>query len=814
MYYSAIGILALVILLIENQDIFLNRNKAFEKKAWKVYRTFLYTVLVYYVTDILWGILEARKLSILLFADTSVYFIAMAAGVFCWTWYVVLYLDENNGFGRFLVYAGRVLAVSVAALTLVNIFVPILFTVDENCVYKALTTRYVVLITQIAIFLLISVYAFLSMIKRKKLHEKAQRYRTMVLFGLIMSGLLIMQVLFPNLPFYSIAYMLGTCLLRAYVVGDEKEEYRMELIEAEKVKTLKASFTALLDNMPALSFSKDADTGVYLACNQAFAQYAHKEDPEGVIGLTDAEIFDAETAGHFVEDDKLAMSMDEPYIFFEDVPDAAGNQRQFQTTKLKYIDATGRLCLLGMCQDVTDMVRIERENAMTKEAYEKAKITGIIYTHIAQTLASGYEDIFYVNLETDEFINYQTDENTGMLKEIRRGEDFFRSCEREAEVYVHIEDRESFIEAMDKKTLLDALDRNKTFMMTYRLLKGDSSFYSNMKVSRMEDDERFILIGVTNVDDEMKQRRAAERVKEEHIAYSRLNALAGDFLCVYVVVPETGRYREFSSSEGFQNFDIPKEGMDFFEASRRQALRVVHPDDIDRFLSVYTEEGVLEEVEKSGIFSLSYRLVSNGKPTYVQLKAAMVDESAGRRLIVGINDIDSFVRQEEEYAKRLAQAQNIAHVDALTGVKNRHAYLDEETAMNQRISSGERVEFAIVVFDVNDLKKVNDNEGHQAGDMYLRSACKIICDTFKRSPVFRIGGDEFAVIAQGEDYNYIDELVEKMAKHNAEAKTTSGIVIACGMSKYRGEERMARVFESADEKMYYNKNELKNENHD
>ena len=187
MYYSAIGILALVILLIENQDIFLNRNKAFEKKAWKVYRTFLYTVLVYYVTDILWGILEARKLSILLFADTSVYFIAMAAGVFCWTWYVVLYLDENNGFGRFLVYAGRVLAVSVAALTLVNIFVPILFTVDENCVYKALTTRYVVLITQIAIFLLISVYAFLSMIKRKKLHEKAQRYRTMVLFGLIMS---------------------------------------------------------------------------------------------------------------------------------------------------------------------------------------------------------------------------------------------------------------------------------------------------------------------------------------------------------------------------------------------------------------------------------------------------------------------------------------------------------------------------------------------------------------------------------------------------------------------------------------------------
>jgi uncharacterized protein YlxW (UPF0749 family) len=67
----------------------------------------------------------------------------------------------------------------------------------------------------------------------------------------------------------------------------------------------------------------------------------------------------------------MALSMDKPYIFFEDVPDAAGNPRQFQTTKLKFIDAAGRLCTLGICQDVTDLVRIQRENATTKEAYEK-----------------------------------------------------------------------------------------------------------------------------------------------------------------------------------------------------------------------------------------------------------------------------------------------------------------------------------------------------------------------------------------------------------------------------------------------------------
>jgi hypothetical protein len=42
--------------------------------------------------------------------------------------------------------------------------------------------------------------------------------------------------------------------------------------------------------MPAMSFYKDAQTGVYLACNRAFAEYANKENPAGVVGLTDFEI--------------------------------------------------------------------------------------------------------------------------------------------------------------------------------------------------------------------------------------------------------------------------------------------------------------------------------------------------------------------------------------------------------------------------------------------------------------------------------------------------------------------------------------------
>ena len=579
---------------------------------------------------------------------------------------------------------------------------------------------------------------------------------------------------------------------------------------AQKIAELRASLSGIFNNMPGMSFSKDAKNGVYLACNQSFAEYAHKANPEEVVGLTDAEIFDPVTAAHFVEDDKIALSMDKPYIFYEDVPDAAGNQRQFQTTKLKYTDDIGRLCILGLCEDVSEFVRIQRENATTKKAYEKAKSAGVMYNHIAQTLARGYTDLYYINLDTEEFIEYQPD-NSGKLNEVRRGSNFFEQCKKDAELYIHSDDRIEFLKALERKKLLDTLNRKKSFIMNYRLLSNNKSNYVSMNISLTGDDERFIVIGIIDVDEQMKQQRAAEQLKEERIAYTRLNALIGDFICVYVVTPETDDYREYSATEGFEYFAIPKEGTDFFGTSREEGRKHIYKDDILRFLSLFTKENVLFEIERRKIFSLTYRLVIKNKPTYVQLKAAMVNEKEGARLIVGINDIDADVRQEEDYAKRLAQAQSKANVDALTGVKNRHAYLSAEEELNCQIAENKQTDFAITVLDVNDLKKVNDNSGHHAGDKYLQDACKIICDIFKNSSVFRVGGDEFAVISQGEDYSCLDELLGKVTKHNIEALHTGGIVIACGMAKYENDICVAHIFERADKEMYHNKNSLKSE---
>lgn len=116
MYYSTIGLLAILVLLVENQDVLFTLREGFDTPTWKAYRRFLFAILVYYATDITWGILESNKLAGPLFLDTSVYFIALAVGVLFWTQYAVNYLDEKSSFGRFLLYAGRVFCVAVVVL--------------------------------------------------------------------------------------------------------------------------------------------------------------------------------------------------------------------------------------------------------------------------------------------------------------------------------------------------------------------------------------------------------------------------------------------------------------------------------------------------------------------------------------------------------------------------------------------------------------------------------------------------------------------------------------------------------------------------
>jgi diguanylate cyclase (GGDEF)-like protein len=163
--------------------------------------------------------------------------------------------------------------------------------------------------------------------------------------------------------------------------------------------------------------------------------------------------------------------------------------------------------------------------------------------------------------------------------------------------------------------------------------------------------------------------------------------------------------------------------------------------------------------------------------------------------------------------KRLLE---IMKKDTLTNVSNRRAYEDKEIFLQSEINSGSGLRFAIAMFDVNNLKLINDSKGHEAGDEYLIKACRLICNVFKHSPVYRVGGDEFITVLTGEDFANRESLIKEIEKRLSPYRSTLPIPedyvsIACGLSEYDPEKdrSVQDVFKRADDLMYKNKAHIK-----
>ena len=168
-------------------------------------------------------------------------------------------------------------------------------------------------------------------------------------------------------------------------------------------------------------------------------------------------------------------------------------------------------------------------------------------------------------------------------------------------------------------------------------------------------------------------------------------------------------------------------------------------------------------------------------------------------------------KREREHVERLTVAEKRATTDQLTGVRNRHAYHLREEEINNLIMHDQIDKFALAVCDINNLKLINDCKGHNLGDVCIRKSCKEICDIFKNSDVYRIGGDEFAVILENDDYDNMHDLIEELSERTVEVDETTSSKIAAGIAEYRKgkDDSFLEVFTRADRKMYEQKRALK-----
>ena len=186
-------------------------------------------------------------------------------------------------------------------------------------------------------------------------------------------------------------------------------------------------------------------------------------------------------------------------------------------------------------------------------------------------------------------------------------------------------------------------------------------------------------------------------------------------------------------------------------------------------------------------------------------------------------DIDSYIENLTQTKAQLHSArqqadnmQELAHMDSLTGIRNRLAYDKAVIRLDNEIQNGFHT-FGIAMVDLNFLKCINDTYGHECGNTAIIALSQLICETFADSPVFRIGGDEFAVILKNNDYHQITSLTQKF-NHQLEQFAADDtlqpwekISAAFGYALFdvNTDHCAEDVFKRADHNMYERKKEMK-----
>ncbi|MBQ6550925.1 MAG: EAL domain-containing protein [Lachnospiraceae bacterium] len=257
------------------------------------------------------------------------------------------------------------------------------------------------------------------------------------------------------------------------------------------------------------------------------------------------------------------------------------------------------------------------------------------FADIARSLAADYYNIFVVDLDTDDYVEYSSNIGGEELSIERLGEDFFGAVRRDARTRIYSEDQEAFLALFTKENVLDTLESQGVFTTAYRLTDFDPPKYVNMKITKMLSGNR-IIMGISIIDREMKRRAYYEELRKERALLVRIMALSDGYLSLFTVDPKTGHYVEYSSSEDFDSLGAPKGGDDFYKQAYLDAMAYLYEPDIRRFQEEFTLEKTLAAIRDHGSFSINYRLVIKGEPRPVNLKAALFNDGVEDKLVIGI----------------------------------------------------------------------------------------------------------------------------------------------------------------------------------
>lgn len=443
----------------------------------------------------------------------------------------------------------------------------------------------------------------------------------------------------------------------------------------------------------------------------------------------------------------------------------------------------------------------EKETARQKE----------IYNQITASLAGQYDTLYYIDLETNKYVEISSTDEYKKMNVPATGSDFFADSRRSIKKFVHPEDQEQVIAIHYKDAMLKNLKHRNSYSIAYRLVVGGEVRHIR-HTEIMASDKKHIIVCIENIDDEVKARLELAETKQKSITYTQIaESLAGQYDLIYYVNVETEYYMEFATQKLYGELEISEEGNDFFSIAKTNAERIIHSEDRERLKLFIDKDNLISQLENNRQLIQDYRMVvGNEEPRFTRMTVTWSSDRT--HLIICVEDRDEVVKREKEHLQALNMANEMARKDSLTGTRNKTAFQEYEKEFQTIIDEKRDEPFGFAVCDLNDLKVINDTQGHKAGDDYIKAACKLICQVFAHSPVFRVGGDEFAVVFKGAEYADKEDLVATFRRQVEDnLRMGSGPVVAIGVADYQkdSDTNVDDVFGRADERMYDDKTRLK-----
>ncbi|WND03093.1 GGDEF domain-containing protein [Temperatibacter marinus] len=211
---------------------------------------------------------------------------------------------------------------------------------------------------------------------------------------------------------------------------------------------------------------------------------------------------------------------------------------------------------------------------------------------------------------------------------------------------------------------------------------------------------------------------------------------------------------------------------------------------------------------------------STGVNDVVNIDAIPAEEMTPRvqaAFMALMEEVEKLRQELKQTRKKMKELEEVADNDALLPVLNRRAFVRE---LNRMISFAERygTPSTLVFFDLNDMKVINDEFGHEAGDRALQHVSQLLLANIRGTDVVaRIGGDEFGVLlAQADDVRGAEK-AEYLAKaiHETPFEVLEGkgvhLNLAHGHYTFNGDDNPVEALAKADERMYHNKRSMKGE---